>query len=66
MDHPFIRLKVAHMARQIGASHSWLEPLIYQCQKMNEMEAILKLGGAIAGLKAQSMVSFEFCAKGVS
>lgn len=33
---------------------------------MNETEAMLKLGGAIAGLKAQSTVTFEFCAREAS
>merc|ERR1712000_376573 len=46
IEHPVIRLKLAHMARQI--------------------EAMLKLGGAIAGLKAQSTTTFEFCAREAS
>ncbi|OCK89598.1 putative acyl-CoA dehydrogenase, partial [Cenococcum geophilum 1.58] len=45
---------------------SWLENLIYQCQKTGEMEAMLKLGGAIASLKAQSTTTFEFCAREAS
>ncbi|KAF1949901.1 acyl-CoA dehydrogenase-like protein [Byssothecium circinans] len=66
IDHPVIRLKLAHMARQIEASANWLENLIFQCQKMGEFEAMMKLGGAIAGLKAQSTVTFEFCAREAS
>lgn len=66
INHPVIRLKLAHMARQIEASYSWLENLIFQCQKMSDMEAMLKLGGAIAGLKAQATVTFEFCAREAS
>lgn len=66
IEHPVIRLKLAHMARQIEASYAWMESLIYQCQKMNETEAMLKLGGAIAGLKAQSTTTFEFCAREAS
>jgi alkylation response protein AidB-like acyl-CoA dehydrogenase len=66
IEHPVIRLKLAHMARQIEASWSWLENMIFQCQKMGEMEAMLKLGGAIAGLKAQSTTTFEFCAREAS
>ena len=66
IDHPVIRLKLAHMARQIEASSNWLENLIYQCNAMNETEAMLKLGGAIAGLKAQATVTFEFCAREAS
>ncbi|KAF2131942.1 short-chain specific acyl-CoA dehydrogenase mitochondrial precursor [Dothidotthia symphoricarpi CBS 119687] len=66
IEHPVIRLKLAHMARQIEASYNWLENLVYQCQKMDEMEAMLKLGGAIASLKAQSTTTFEFCAREAS
>ncbi|EGS22147.1 acyl-CoA dehydrogenase-like protein [Thermochaetoides thermophila DSM 1495] len=66
IDHPVIRLKLAHMARQIEASYNWLENIIYQCQKMGETEAMLRLGGAIAGLKAQATVTFEFCAREAS
>ncbi|GAB7358431.1 hypothetical protein MBLNU230_g2497t1 [Neophaeotheca triangularis] len=66
IEHPVIRLKLAHMARQIEASYAWLESLIYQCQMMNETEAMLKLGGAIAGLKAQATTTFEFCAREAS
>ncbi|KAI9766586.1 MAG: hypothetical protein M1840_006397 [Geoglossum simile] len=66
IDHPVIRLKLAHMARQIEASYNWLENIIYQCSKMGETESMLKLGGAIAGLKAQSTVTFEFCAREAS
>ncbi|KAH6668143.1 acyl-CoA dehydrogenase [Plectosphaerella plurivora] len=66
IEHPVIRLKLAHMARQIEASYNWLENMIYQCEKMGETEAMLKLGGAIAGLKAQATVTFEFCAREAS
>lgn len=66
MEHPVIRLKLAHMARQIEASYNWLENMIYQCEKMGETEAMLRLGGAIAGLKAQATVTFEFCAREAS
>ncbi|KAI4137731.1 MAG: hypothetical protein LQ341_005010 [Variospora aurantia] len=66
IDHPVIRLKLAHMARQIEASYNWLENVIYQCQQMTETEAMLKLGGAIAGLKAQATTTFEFCAREAS
>lgn len=33
---------------------------------MDETEAMLKLGGAIAGLKAQATTTFEFCAREAS
>ncbi|KAI5818054.1 acyl-CoA dehydrogenase/oxidase [Pyronema omphalodes] len=63
IEHPVIRMKLAQMARQVEATHNWLENMIYQCAQMGEQEAALKLGGAIAGLKAQSTVTFEFCAR---
>lgn len=66
IEHPVIRLKLAHMARQIEASWAWMENLIFQCSRMGETEAMLKLGGAIAGLKAQSTTCFEYCAREAS
>jgi len=54
------------MARQIEASYNWLENCIYQCEEMGEKEAMLRLGGAIAGLKAQATTTFEFCAREAS
>ncbi|KAK3191988.1 hypothetical protein K4F52_002031 [Lecanicillium sp. MT-2017a] len=66
MEHPVIRMKLAHMARQIEASYNWLENIVYQCEKMGETEAMLRLGGPIASLKAQSTVTFEFCAREAS
>ena len=66
IDHPVIRLKLAHMARQIEASYNWLENMLYQCEKMGETEAMLRLGGPIASLKAQATVTFEFCAREAS
>jgi alkylation response protein AidB-like acyl-CoA dehydrogenase len=65
-QHDVIRAKLANMARQIEAGYSWLENLIYQCQKMGDTEAMLRLGGPIAGLKAQSTLTFEFCAREAS
>lgn len=66
IDHDVIRMKLAHMARQIEASYNWLENIIYQSQVMDETEAMLKMGGAIAGLKAQSTTTFEYCAREAS
>ncbi|KAF4981899.1 hypothetical protein FZEAL_2368 [Fusarium zealandicum] len=66
IEHPVIRMKLAHMARQIEASYNWLENLIFQCDRMGETEAMLRLGGPIAGLKAQSTLTFEFCAREAS
>jgi alkylation response protein AidB-like acyl-CoA dehydrogenase len=66
IDHPVIRMKFAHMARQIEATWAWLEALMWQVSKMTQDEAMLKVGGAIAGLKAQSTTTFEFCAREAS
>ncbi|KAH8687118.1 putative acyl-CoA dehydrogenase [Tricladium varicosporioides] len=66
IEHPVIRLKLAHMARQIEASYSWLESIIHQIGHMPEQLAMLRLGGPIAGLKAQATVTFEFCAREAS
>ncbi len=66
IEHDVIRMKLANMARQIEASHNWLENLVYQCKKMGNTEAMLRLGGPIAGLKAQSTLTFEFCAREAS
>ena len=63
IEHPVIRMKLAHMARQVEATHNSLENMVYQCQCMGATEAMLKLGGPIAGLKAQATVTFEFCAR---
>ncbi|KAK6333065.1 hypothetical protein TWF718_010889 [Orbilia javanica] len=63
VEHPVIRMKLAQMARQIEACHNWLENIVYQCEKMGTQESMLRLGGAIAGLKAQATTTFEFCAR---
>jgi alkylation response protein AidB-like acyl-CoA dehydrogenase len=34
VDHPVIRNKLAHMARQIEATHAWMESLIFQTKTM--------------------------------
>ena len=42
INHPVIRAKLGHMARQIEASHSWLESIIFQVESMEESEAMHK------------------------
>lgn len=63
VDHPVIRNKLAHMARKIEATHAWMEVLIYQAMTMDPELQMLKLGGPVALLKAQSTQTFEFCAR---
>lgn len=66
IEHPVIRLKLANMARQIEATQAWLDNLVYQAQNMDDTEAMLKLGGAIAGCKLQATLTLEFCAREAS
>ena len=66
IEHPVIRMKLAHMARQIEATHNWLENIVYQCNMMSEQEAMLRIGGAVAGLKAQTTTTFDYCAREAS
>uniref|UniRef100_U9T7M3 Acyl-CoA dehydrogenase/oxidase C-terminal domain-containing protein n=3 Tax=Rhizophagus irregularis TaxID=588596 RepID=U9T7M3_RHIID len=63
VEHDVIRNKLAHMARQIEATHAWMESLIYQTNHMSGTEAMTRLGGPIALLKAQSTQTFEYCAR---
>jgi alkylation response protein AidB-like acyl-CoA dehydrogenase len=63
IDHPVIRNKLAHMARKIEATHAWMEALLFQTIHMPEEMQMLKLGGPIALLKAQSTQTMEFCAR---
>src|SRR5262245_6843702 len=63
IDHPVIRNKLAHMARQVEATQAWLEFIIYQRTKMPYAEQMEKLGGPIALLKAQCTQTFEYCAR---
>lgn len=79
VDHQAIRTKLAHMARQIEATQvyfrlarligwtytlqSQLESTVYQVTKMNHWEALNKLAGPIALLKAQTSQLFEYCAR---
>ncbi|KAK9481377.1 acyl-CoA dehydrogenase/oxidase [Lipomyces japonicus] len=66
IDHPVIRAKLANMAIRVEAVSNWLENIIFQCQSFSEQEAMYRLGGAIAGLKALSTQTFEYCAREAS
>ncbi|OZJ04561.1 hypothetical protein BZG36_02702 [Bifiguratus adelaidae] len=63
IEHPVIRNKLAHMIRQVEATHGWMENLMYQTEKMPAHLRPLRLGGPIALLKAQCTVTFEYCAR---
>ena len=66
IEHPVIRLKLAHMARQVEASHALLESITYQLCRMPYDEAVRVLGGPIALAKAQVTTVFEYCAREAS
>ena len=61
IEHPVIRLKLAHMARQVEASHALMESITYQLTKMDYETAVRVLGGPIALAKAQVTTVFEYC-----
>jgi alkylation response protein AidB-like acyl-CoA dehydrogenase len=63
IDHPVIRLKLAHMSRLVEASYNWLESITYQMCQMDKETMMKQLGGPTALLKAQITVSFEYCAR---
>ncbi|KAI8074238.1 acyl-CoA dehydrogenase/oxidase [Gilbertella persicaria] len=63
IDHPVIRNKLAHMIRQVEATHAWMESLAYQTKQMPAEIQPIRLGGPIALCKAQATQTFEFCAR---
>jgi len=63
IEHPVIRLKLAHMARQVEATWAQLENITYQMNTMSFAEQSRALGGPIALVKAQATTTFEYCAR---
>jgi len=63
IEHPVIRLKLAHMTRQVEASQAWLENVTYQMKTMSKQDSMTRLAGPIALLKAQTTQTMEFCAR---
>ncbi|ANB13495.1 hypothetical protein AWJ20_1789 [Sugiyamaella lignohabitans] len=66
VEHDVIRMKLAQMAAKTEAAQNWLENLIYQYDAMEEQEAMMRLGGAIAGLKGLASQTMEYCAREAS
>jgi alkylation response protein AidB-like acyl-CoA dehydrogenase/cytochrome b involved in lipid metabolism len=66
IDHPVLRNKIAHMARNVEATQAWLDLITYQKTKLSHKEQSERLGGAIALLKAQATTTFELCAREAS
>mmetsp|Transcript_7179 Transcript_7179/g.14095 ORF Transcript_7179/g.14095 Transcript_7179/m.14095 type:complete len:525 (-) Transcript_7179:187-1761(-) len=64
VDHQMIRYKLAEMARQIDATHAWLEQVTYQMVVNKDKTKRDKiLAGPIALLKAHSTKTMEYCAR---
>jgi len=63
IDHQVIRHKLANMAREVEATHAWLEQIVARWVQMGHEEALVKLGGPIALLKLHSTRVFEYCAR---
>jgi alkylation response protein AidB-like acyl-CoA dehydrogenase len=63
IEHPVIRLKMAHMIRQIEATQAQLDLITYNMDNMPFAEAQKVLGGPTALLKAQTTQVLEFCAR---
>ncbi|KAI9331082.1 acyl-CoA dehydrogenase/oxidase [Obelidium mucronatum] len=65
-EHAVIRNKLAHMLRQIEATQAWVEFIVYQVTQMSKEDALSKLGGPTALLKAQCSQVLEYCAREAS
>jgi len=63
MEHPVIRWKLAEMARQVEATHHWLENLTLQMCRMPKEQAMTQLGGPTALCKAHASKVMEYCAR---
>ncbi|KAL5320425.1 hypothetical protein ACEPPN_011229 [Leptodophora sp. 'Broadleaf-Isolate-01'] len=59
IEHPVIRFKLAHMARETEALQSWIETLIFQLDSLSAADAELILAGQIAQLKAHSGIVLQ-------
>ncbi|KAL0477695.1 long-chain specific acyl-CoA dehydrogenase, mitochondrial [Acrasis kona] len=66
IDHPVIRLKLAHMTRQIESTHAWLESICHQLNTLDKKDQATRMAGPIALLKAQATQTLEFCAREAS
>lgn len=61
IEYFVIWFKLVYMVRQIEVLYNWLENVIYQCEKMGDIEVMFCFGGFIVGFKVQVIVMFEFC-----
>ncbi|KAJ3293821.1 hypothetical protein HDU79_011850 [Rhizoclosmatium sp. JEL0117] len=65
-EHGVIRNKLGHMLRQIEATQAWVEFICYQLTQMSKEDALHKMGGPTALLKAQTTQVLEYCAREAS
>jgi alkylation response protein AidB-like acyl-CoA dehydrogenase len=63
VDHQLIRWKISEMARQIDATHAWLEQVTYQMATLKKSQRDKMLAGPIALLKAHSTKVLEYVAR---
>ncbi|KAJ3078626.1 hypothetical protein HDU99_000467 [Rhizoclosmatium hyalinum] len=54
------------MLRQIEATQAWVEFICYQLTQMSKEDALHKMGGPTALLKAQTTQVLEYCAREAS
>ena len=66
IQHEVIRWKIAEMARQVEATHAWLENVTHQMNTLPYDEAMTVLAGPISLMKAHSTKVYEYCAREAS
>lgn len=66
INHEVIRWKIAEMARQVEATHAWLENITHQLNTLPFDQAMTVLAGPISLMKAHSTKVFEYCAREAS
>ncbi|SGY15214.1 BQ5605_C013g07289 [Microbotryum silenes-dioicae] len=63
IESEVIRLKIAHMAREVDAMQTWIESIVYAVDTMPHDEANAQLGGTTAMLKAHASLVLEIVAR---
>mmetsp|Transcript_18232 Transcript_18232/g.47607 ORF Transcript_18232/g.47607 Transcript_18232/m.47607 type:complete len:425 (-) Transcript_18232:320-1594(-) len=68
VDQPVVRYKIANMAREVEATHAFLEGLAFRIVAVqrageNWLNALLRIGAEAALAKVQATKTFAYCAK---
>jgi len=68
VEHQIVKFKIAHMAREIEASHALIESLTYRISALlsagdDWLTPLLRLGAEAALCKVQATRTFEHCAR---